>query len=78
MLAAMIDAFLVDVGGLCVEPGDQHGTVVEVQRTERFRIAALGPAAAETAGLQLFSAAASRNRGVVRDRWAEARDGALL
>ena len=63
---------------VCVEPGEQHGTLVEVQRTERFRIAALGPAAAETAGLQLFSAAASRNRGVVRDRWAEARDGALL
>lgn len=78
MLAPMIDAFLVDVGGLCMEPGDQLGTVVEVQRTERFRIAALSPAAAETAGLQLFSAAASRKRGVVRDPWAEARDGALV
>ena len=78
MLAPMIDAFLVDVGGVCMEPGDQHGTVVEVQRTERFRIAALGPAAAETAGLQLFSAAAARKCSVVRDRWAEARDGALL
>ena len=43
------------------EPGEQLGTLVEVQRTERFRIAALSPAAAETAGLQLFSAAAARN-----------------
>jgi hypothetical protein len=78
MLAGMIDAFLVDVGGMCVEPGEQLGTLVEVQRTERFRIAALSPAAAETAGLQLFSAVAARNRRVVRDPWAEAREGALV
>jgi hypothetical protein len=72
MLAVMIDAFLVDVGGLCAEPGEELGTLVEVPRSERFRIAALGPAAAEIAGIQLFSAAASRNRRVVRDRWVRA------
>ena len=43
MLAGMIDAFLVEVGALCAEPGEQLGTLVEVQRTERFRIAALTP-----------------------------------
>ena len=62
MLAPMIDAFLVDVGALCEEPGEQLGTLVEVQRTERFRISALSPAAAETAGMQLFSAEATRRR----------------
>ena len=72
MLAPMIDAFLVDVGAVCAEPGEQLGPLVEVQRTERFRIAALGPAAAETAGMQLFSAAAARQRRLVRDPWARA------
>jgi len=68
----MIDAFLVEVGAVCSEPGEQLGTLVEVQRTERFRIAALSPAAAETAGMQLFSAAATRQRRLVRDPWARA------
>ena len=76
MLAAMIDAFVVEVGALCAEPGEQLGTLVEVQRTERFRIAALSPAAAETAGMQLFSAAAARSAA-----WCatvgRAREGAL-
>ena len=52
----MVDAFVVEVGALCEEPGEQLGTLVEVQRTERFRISALSPAAAETAGMQLVSA----------------------
>ena len=68
MLGPMIDAF----GALCQEPGEQLGTLVEVQRTERFRISALSPAAAETAGMQLFSAEATRRRGLVRDPWARA------
>ena len=68
MLAGMIDAFLVEVGALCAE----LGTLVEVPRTERFRIAAPSPAAAETAGMQLFSAAAARQRRLVRDPWARA------
>jgi hypothetical protein len=69
----MTDAFLVEVGALCAEPGEQLGTLVEVQRTERFRIAALSAAAAETAGMQLFSAAAAaRRRRLVRDPWARA------
>jgi hypothetical protein len=72
MLAPMIDAFMVEVGALCAEPGEQHGTLVEVQRTERFRISALGPAAAEIAGMQLFSAEATRRRRLVRDPWARA------
>ena len=72
MLGPMSDAFLVEVGALCEEPGEQLGTLVEVQRTERFRIAALSPAAAETAGMQLFNAAAARQRRVVRDPWARA------
>ena len=78
MLAPMFDAFMVEVSGVCAEPGDQLGTTVEVRRTERFRIAAVGPAAAEMAGIQLFSAAVARKRGVVRDRSAQARDGAML
>jgi hypothetical protein len=77
MLGAMIDAYLVDVGGMCAEPGEQFGEFVEVQRTERFRVAALCPAAAETAGIQLFHAAAKPRRGVVRDPWARAHDGAM-
>ena len=72
MLGSMIDAFLVEVGAVCAEPGEQLGTLVEVQRTERFRIAALSPAAAETAGMQLFTAAAARQRRVVRDPWVRA------
>ena len=68
----MIDAFVVEVGALCAEPGEQLGTLVEVQRTERFRIAALSPTAAETAGMQLFSAEASRRRRLVRDPWVRA------
>jgi hypothetical protein len=72
MLAGMVDAFVVEVGAMCSEPGERLGTRVEVQRTERFRIAALGPAAAETAGMQLFSAAATRQRRLVRDPWARA------
>ena len=68
----MIDAFVVEVGGLCAEPGEQLGTLVEVQRTERFRISALSPAAAETAGMQLFSAASARRRRLVRASWARA------
>ena len=47
----MIDAFVVEVGALCAEPGEKLGTLVEVQRTERFRISGLSPAAAETAGM---------------------------
>jgi hypothetical protein len=74
----MIDAFMVEVSGVCAEPGDELGTVIEVQRTERFRIAAVGPAAAEVAGIQLFSAVVARKRGVVRDRSAHARNGAML
>jgi methyl coenzyme M reductase beta subunit len=65
----MVDAFVVEVGALCEEPGDQLGTLVEVQRTERFRISAVSPAAAETAGMQLFSAEATRQRRLVRDAW---------
>lgn len=65
----MIDAFDVEVGALCAEPGEQLGTLVEVQRTERFRISALSPAAAETAGMQLFSAQAARRRSLVREPW---------
>lgn len=72
MLGPMVDAFMVEVGALCAEPGEQHGTLVEVQRTERFRISALGPAAAETAGMQLFSADATRRRRLVREAWAHA------
>ena len=72
MLGPMIDAFFVEVGALCAEPGDEHGSLVEVQRTERFRISALSPAAAETAGMQLFSAAAARQRRLVREPWARA------
>jgi hypothetical protein len=72
MLGPMIDAFVVEVGALCEEPGEQLGTLVAVQRTECFRIAALSSAAAETAGMQLFSAEATRRRGVVRDPWARA------
>ena len=72
MLAAMIDAFEVEVGAMCSEPGEQLGTLVEVERTERFRIAALSPAAAETAGMQLFSAEATRRGRLVRDPWARA------
>jgi hypothetical protein len=78
MLARMIDAFMVEVSGVCAEPADQLGTMVEVQRTESFRIAAVGPAAAEMAGIQLFSAAVARKRGVVRDRSARASNGAML
>ena len=63
----MIDAFVVEVGALCEEPGEQLGTLVAVQRTERFRISALSPAAAETAGMQLFSAEATRRGRLVRD-----------
>jgi hypothetical protein len=77
MLATMIEAYLVDVGGLCAEPGERFGELVEVQRTERFRVAALCPAAAETAGIQLFHAAAKPRRGVVREPWAHAHDGAM-
>ena len=77
MLNTMIEAYLVDVGGFCAEPGEQYGELVEVQRTERFRVAALGPAAAETAGIQLFHAAAKPRRGVVRDLWARAHGGAM-
>jgi hypothetical protein len=88
MLGAMIDgahtappesgvpAFLVEVGGLCCGPGERLGEVVEVASTDVFRIAALGPAAAETAGLQLFHAAATRRRRFVRDPWARVRNGA--
>jgi hypothetical protein len=72
MLGPMSDAFLVEVGALCEEPGEQLGTLVEVQRTERFRISALSPAAAETAGMQLFSAEATRRGRLVRDAWARA------
>jgi hypothetical protein len=72
MLGRMIDAFFVEVGAMCAEPGEQLGTLVEMERTESFRIAALGPAAAETAGMQLFSAAAARRRRLVRDPWARA------
>jgi hypothetical protein len=72
MLADMIDAFVVEVGAVCAEPGEQLGTLVEMERTESFRIAALSPAAAETAGMQLFSAAAARQRRLVRDPWARA------
>jgi hypothetical protein len=72
MLAPMVDAFVVEVGALCEEPGEQLGTLVEVQRTECFRISALSPAAAETAGMQLFSAEATRQRRLVRDAWARA------
>jgi hypothetical protein len=43
-----------------------------VHRTERFRISAVSPAAAETAGMQLFSAEATRQRRLVRDAWARA------
>ena len=68
----MVDAFVVEVGALCEEPGEQLGTLVEVQRTGRFRISALSPAAAETAGMQLFSAEATRQRRLVRDAWARA------
>ena len=72
MLGPMIDAFVVEVGALCAEPGEQMGMLVEVQRTERFRISAFSPAAAETAGMQLFSAEASRRRRLVRDPWVRA------
>jgi hypothetical protein len=72
MLGPMIDAFVVEVGALCEEPGERLGTLVEVQRTKRFRISALGPAAAETAGMQLFSAEATRRRRLVRDAWVRA------
>ena len=72
MLGPMIDAFVVEVGALCEEPGEQLGTLVAVQRTERFRISALSPAAAETAGMQLFSAEATRRGRLVRDPWARA------
>jgi hypothetical protein len=72
MLGPMIDACGVDGGALCEEPGEQLGTLVEVQRTERFRISALSPAAAETAGMQLFSAEATRRGRLVRDAWARA------
>jgi hypothetical protein len=87
MLDAMIDraqaaspepgvpAFLVEVGGLCCGPGERLGEVVEVASTDVFRIAAPGPAAAETAGMQLFHAAATRRRRFVRDPWARARNG---
>lgn len=71
-----VPAFLVEVGGLCCGPGECLGELVEVASTDVFRIAALGPAAAETAGLQLFHAAATRERRVVRDPWARARNGA--
>ena len=72
MLGPMIDAFVVEVGALCAEPGEQMGMLVEVQRTERFRISALSPAAAKTAGMQLFNAEASRRRRLVRDPWVRA------
>ena len=68
----MIDAFVVEVGALCEEPGEQLGTLVAVQRTQRFRISALSSAAAETAGMQLFSAEATRQRRLVRDAWVHA------
>jgi hypothetical protein len=71
-----VPAFLVEVGGLCCGSGEHAGEVVEVPSSDVFRIAAPGPAAAETAGMQLFHAAATRQRRFVRDPWARVRNGA--
>jgi hypothetical protein len=70
-----VPAYLVEVGGLCCGPGEQVGEIVEVDSSDVFLIAAPGPAAAETAGMQLFHAAATRRRRFVRDPWARVRNG---
>ena len=70
-----VPAYVVEVGGVCCGAGERLGEVVEVDSSDVFRIAAPGPAAAETAGMQLFHAAAARRRRFVRDPWARARNG---
>src|SRR3954465_9130508 len=72
VLRPLIDALRVESRARSEEPRAQPGTLVEVQRTERFRISALSPAAAETAGMQLFSAEATRRGRLVRDAWVRA------
>jgi hypothetical protein len=55
-----IPTFLVEVTGSWTDPR----TRTESARTETFRVAALGPRAAEVAGFQLFGAAAAQHRCV--------------
>ena len=56
--------YTVEVQGLWLDPM----TMIEAPRTERFRVLAGHPKAAETAGCQLFgSAAASERCRVVGD-----------
>jgi hypothetical protein len=68
--------FLVDVGGVLAGPGERLGELATTERTDVFAISAPGRAAAETAAVQLFLAAATRERQVVREPWARARNGA--
>jgi hypothetical protein len=60
-------AFVVDAGATCA------GSESDRAMSEVFRIAAPGPAAAETAAVQLVLAAAGRERRVVREAWARVR-----
>jgi hypothetical protein len=72
----MSEPFLVEVGGMCAGPGMQLGEIAVTERIDVFRIAAPGRAAAETAAVQLFYAAATRERQIVRDPWARTYNGA--
>jgi hypothetical protein len=76
-MSAPSEPFLVDVGGMWAGPGERLGELATIERTDVFRIAAPGRAAAETAAVQLFHAAATRERHVVREPWARARNGAI-
>jgi hypothetical protein len=62
-------AFLVDA--VATYAGPDGGEAVAM--SDVFRIAAPGPAAAETAALQLVRAAAGRERRVVHEAWARVR-----
>ncbi|MEA2250052.1 MAG: hypothetical protein QOI62_1819 [Solirubrobacteraceae bacterium] len=62
-------AFLVDAG--VTYAGPDGGAPVAM--SDEFRIAAPGPAAAETAAVQLVKAAAGRRRRVVHEAWARVR-----